>query len=87
MKKQQERDKIIHKIISSNTLKSSKKKGKRNPSRFIFDLDRLAHHGEIFCAGLKVSGEWKENFRMSQESFEKLCTELKPYIQKNKTRF
>ena len=26
-------------------------------------------------------------FRMSQESFEKLCTELRPYIQKNKTKF
>ena len=40
-----------------------------------------------FWAGQKVCEEWKENFRMSQESFEKLCTELRLHIQKNKTTF
>ena len=35
-----------------------------------------------YWAGQKVCEEWKENFRMSQESFEKLCTELKLHIQK-----
>ena len=32
--------------------------------------------------GQKVSEEWKENFRMPQGSFEKLCTKLKPYKKK-----
>ena len=34
--------------------------------------------------GQKVSQEWKENFRMPQDSFEELCIKLKPYIQKKK---
>ena len=37
-----------------------------------------------FCTGWKVSEEWKENLHMPQENFEKLCTKLRPYIQKNK---
>ena len=60
--KQQKGNKKVHKIIYP---KFSKKKGKRNSTRF-----------------------WiRPYFRMSQESFEKLCTELRPYIQKNKTKF
>ena len=31
--------------------------------------------------------EWKENFRMSRESFLVLCTELNDHIVKNSTRF
>ena len=31
--------------------------------------------------------EWKENFRMSERSFYILCEELRPYIQKETTRF
>ena len=36
---------------------------------------------------MPVSEEWKENFRVFQEIFKKLCTVLRPYIQENKTRF
>ena len=87
MKKQQKRNKIIHKIISSTISKSSKKKAKRNSPRFRTGPGQTSSWWDDFCAAQKVSEEWKENFRMSQESFEKLCTELRPYIQKNKTRF
>ena len=31
--------------------------------------------------------EWRENFRMSRETFQVLCAELYPYIFKNDTRF
>ena len=31
--------------------------------------------------------EWRENFRMSRETFQVLCAELHPYIFKNDTRF
>ena len=87
MKKQQKTNKIIHKIISSTISKSSKKKAKRNSPRFWIRPGQTRSWWDNFCAGQKVSEEWKENFRMSQESFEKLCTVLRPYIQKNKTRF
>ena len=31
--------------------------------------------------------EWKENFRMSKPNFMKLCNLLRPYIEKETTRF
>ena len=37
--------------------------------------------------GNMIPEEWKENFRMSERSFYILCEELKPYIQKETTRF
>ena len=37
-----------------------------------------------FWTGWKVSWDWKNYFRMPQESFEKLCTELISYIRRNK---
>ena len=80
MKKQQKKNKIIHKIISSTISKSSKKKAKRNSPRFWIRPGETSSSWDKLCAGQKVSEEWKENFRMSQKSFEKLCTELRPYI-------
>ena len=37
--------------------------------------------------GNMIPEEWKENFRMSQRSFYILCEDLRPYIQKETTRF
>ena len=34
-----------------------------------------------------IPEEWKENFRMLEPSFYILCEELRPYIQKETTRF
>ena len=83
MQKQQKRNKIIHKIILSPISKSSKKKkGKQNSSRFFIRLGQNSSQQDNFCACHKVSEEWKEYFHMPQESFEKLCTMLRPYIQK-----
>ena len=36
-------------------------------------------------ADVVVHEEWKENFRMSKQSFDKLCNELHPYIEKQQT--
>ena len=80
MKKQQKRNKIIYKIVSSNISKSSKKKGKRNSPRFWIRPEQTGSWWDNFCAGQKVSEEWKEMLCISQENFEKLCTELRPYI-------
>ena len=79
MWKQRKRNKIIRKINSPTISKSSKNKGKRNSSTFW-----TSSWWDNFCAIQKVSEEWKENFCMSQEIFKKLCTKLRPYIQKNK---
>ena len=66
-------------------LKIFQKKGKRNSPRFWIRPGQTSSCWDNFYTSQKVSEEWKENFRMSQESFEKLWTGLKPYIQKNKT--
>ena len=34
-----------------------------------------------------IPEEWKENFRMSELSFYILCGQLRPYIEKQTTRF
>ena len=38
-----------------------------------------------FNADIMVPEEWREDFRMSKESFYLLCAELKPYIEKLST--
>ena len=56
------------------------------PQDFGFGPDRLAHGGIIFALVRESLRNAKETCG-SQESFEKLCTKLRPHIQKNKTRF
>ena len=41
-------------------------------------LGQASSWWDNFCANQKVSEEWKENFHMPQESFEKFCTNLRP---------
>ena len=68
----------------STISKSSKKKGKRKSPRFWIRSGQTGSWQYNLCAGQQVSEEWEENFYMPQKSFEKLCTKLGPYIQKNK---
>ena len=42
---------------------------------------------ENFTSRKVVEEEWRENFRMSRETFQVLCAELYPYIFKNDARF
>ena len=42
---------------------------------------------ENFINDKVVDDEWKENFRMSKPNFMKLCDQLRPYIEKETTRF
>ena len=72
-------------MISTTISKSSKKKGKRNSPRFWIQLGHTSSWWDNFCANQKVSEEWKKNFLMPQENFEKLCTKLRLYIQKKQS--
>ena len=60
------------------------KKGKRNSQAVWVRPWQTSSWWDSFCAGQKVSKEWKEYFLIPQEIFEKLCTMLRPSIQKNK---
>ena len=86
-KKQQRRNKILISVLFSKYLKYQKKKGKRNSPKHWVRPGQTSLWWDNFCLGLKVNEEWKENFRMSQKSFHKLCTELRPYLEKQSTRF
>ena len=35
--------------------------------------------------GIACAEEYKENFRMKKENFQKLCDELRPYLERNAT--
>ena len=83
MEKQQKRNKINNKITSSTISKSFIKKSKRKSPRFWIRTGQISSWWDNFCAGQKFSKEWKENFCMPKKSYEKLCTKLRPYIQKN----
>ena len=38
-----------------------------------------------FLNDVVVAKEWKENFRMGENNFFKLCDELRPFIEKKST--
>ena len=40
---------------------------------------------ENFVKGVVIQREWKENFSMHQDTFFKLCSELRPFIERQKT--
>ena len=42
---------------------------------------------ENFINDKVVDDEWKENFRLSKPNFMKLCDQVRPYIEKETTRF
>ena len=62
MQKQQKRNKIIHKIISSTFSQSSKRRVNDIPWDFGFDLDRLAHGGITFAPVRKFLRNGKKTF-------------------------
>ena len=41
---------------------------------------------ENFITNKVPESEWKDNFRMSQKRFYKLCDMLRPYLEKKRTR-
>ena len=82
-KEKQNRSKIIQRIILSITSKRSKKRDKKIPQEFGFDL-RILALGGINLSSVPKSMERRENFTMPQKSYEKVCKKLRPDIPRNK---
>ena len=74
-------------MSSESTTKNGKKESRRSPPRFWVRPHRNLKWWNNFMNGNMIPEEWKENFRMSERSFYILCEELRPYIQKETTRF
>ena len=59
--------------------------GSRQPGkirRFWVRPGRTSAWWDNFLHGLVVPEEWRENFRMSKESFMKLCDFVRPFVEK-----
>ncbi|XP_065061675.1 uncharacterized protein LOC135688686 [Rhopilema esculentum] len=81
--------KICELILSSShagkPMTSKTCKRKRKPRRFWVRRGRTQVWWNNFKENVMVKEEWRENFRMSRETFTELCDELRPYIQKQRT--
>ena len=77
------------KILSTTAVlighKINKRRKGRKRRRFWVRPGRTSAWWDNFVADVVVHEEWKENFRMSKQSFDKLCNELHPYIEKQQT--
>lgn len=77
-------------VIAFSGQKSTRRRLKRlmrvaKPRRFWVRPGRTRAWWDNFVTDTVISEEWKENFRMSKDSFYKLCEELRPYIQRQTT--
>ena len=80
MKRQQKRNKIIHKIVCLKIFL----KGKRNFQVFWIRPGQTSPSWDYFFRQLEKS---LRNGKKTSADFEELCTAVRPYIQKNKTKF
>ena len=80
--------KFRRRIMSTNTSKILKKKRKeRLPRRFWKRPGRCAGWWDNMQSGLALPEEWRESIRMSEQTFNKLCELLRPFVEKETTRF
>ena len=64
--------------------KKQKGKKKRRQHRFWTRPGRTSWW-QSFENNLVVEKEWRQNFRLSKTTFNKLCNELRPFLQKKRT--
>ena len=82
-----QRRRYAEEIIFSSSRKANRKaKKEKAHRRFWLRPGRCDSWWLAFKRGLPVPAEWKENFRMSKETFEKLCDDLRPFIARKLTR-
>ena len=78
------RKNILHLMNENNVLRSMiKKKRKGKKGRLWIRPGRSTQWWQAFQNETVVAEEWKENFRMSRDSFVVLCGELRTYIESN----
>lgn len=77
--------KIIHLYYATNSVSKRKKKRSGIERRFWIRPGRTSAWWDNFVSGTVVEEEWKENFRMSKPTFDKLCAELQPLIERQTT--
>ena len=71
-------------ILTVLLLDTKKRKKKRRQRRFWTRPGRTSWW-QSFKNYLVVEEEWRENFRLSKTTVNKLCNELRPFLQKKRT--
>ena len=72
-------------MSSRSTTRIVKSKKKRQARRFWVRPGRTQVWWQNFLNNIVVDEEWKENFRMTKNTFMELCEELRGHLQKNDT--
>ena len=65
--------------------KATKNRRKRTERRFWQRPGRTGVWWKNFVTGVMLPEEWRENFRMSRDSFFELCEEVRPFLEKQTT--
>ena len=79
------RRKIMTMAISGRCYRRCKKGRVINPRRYWVRPGRTHVWWDNFLDDVVVPEEWRENFRMCKDSFQQLCKELHPHIEKQRT--
>ena len=77
--------KICQLYNACNSLSKRRRKRSGIERQFWIRPGRTSAWWDNFVSGVVVAEEWKENFRMSKPTFDKLCGELKPLLEKQAT--
>ena len=86
-KHKRERALIVKLLIFMENNRKGTKIRKYKKRRFWIRPGRVTIWWNNFLGNKVIDEEWKENFRMTKESFFALCDELRPFIMKNTTQF
>lgn len=71
--------------LSSHSTIRRRRRRERKWRRFWIRPGRTSTWWDNFVCGIVVEEEWKENFRMSKPTFDKLCHDLCPLIERKET--
>ena len=77
------RKRLVHLTLLSPQNRSNRRQRRRR--RFWTRPGRTADWWQSFVQNRVLPEEWKENFRLQKHNFERLCAELKPFIEKELT--
>lgn len=77
------RQRLVHLALLSARNRSTRRQRRRR--RFWTRPGRTADWWQSFVHNTVLPEEWKENFRLQKHNFERLCAELKPFIEKKQT--
>ena len=72
-------------MILNSPIRRVKKKIIRKERRHWVRPGRNNIWWKNIVSGISLQDEWRENFRVSRETFDYLCNELRPFLQKKET--